>query len=138
MLTGRQLKAKQALKLGLVDDVVPESILLDVAVKMVKKGGVQRPAIHWQQRLLSSKLLRNKVFDSAKQKALSKTKGHYPAPEKIIHVVKTGMNEGLQAGYAEEAKAFGELVMTPESAALRNLFFAVTALKNETGHKQHP
>ncbi|MEX6284314.1 fatty acid oxidation complex subunit alpha FadJ [Providencia hangzhouensis] len=138
MLTGRQLKAKQALKLGLVDDVVPESILLDVAVKMVKKGGVQRPAIHWQQRLLSSKLLRNKVFDSAKQKALSKTKGHYPAPEKIIHVVKTGMNKGLQAGYAEEAKAFGELVMTPESAALRNLFFAVTALKNETGAQATP
>lgn len=44
------------------------------------------------------------------------------SPRKIIHVVKTGMNKGLQAGYAEEAKAFGELVMTPESAALRNLF----------------
>lgn len=138
MLTGRQLKAKQALKIGLVDDVVPEPILLDVAVKMVKKGGVQRPAIHWQQRLLSSKLLRNKVFESAKQKTLSKTKGHYPAPEKIIHVVKTGMNKGLQAGYTEEAKAFGELVMTPESAALRNLFFAVTALKNDTGAQATP
>lgn len=138
MLTGRQLKAKQALKFGLVDDVVPESILLDVAIKMVKKGGVQRSAIPWQQRLLSSKLLRNKVFQSAKQKALSKTKGHYPAPEKIIHVVKTGMDKGLQAGYAEEAKAFGDLVMTPESAALRNLFFAVTALKNETGAQSSP
>lgn len=138
MLTGRQLKAKQALKLGLVDDVVPESILLEVAVKMVKKGGVQRPAIHWQQRLLSSKLLRNQVFNSAKQKVLSKTKGHYPAPEKIIHVVKTGMNNGPQAGFAEEAKAFGELVMTPESAALRNLFFAVTSLKNETGAQAKP
>lgn len=138
MLTGRQLKAKQALKFGLVDDVVPESILLDVAIKMVKKGGVQRSAIPWQQRLLSSKLLRNKVFQSAKQKALSKTKGHYPAPEKIIHVVKTGMDKGLQAGYTEEAKAFGDLVMTPESAALRNLFFAVTALKNETGAQSSP
>ena len=138
MLTGRQLKAKQALKLGLVDDVVPESILLDVAVKMVKKGGIQRPAIHWQQRLLSSKLLRNQVFNGAKQKVLSKTKGHYPAPEKIIHAVKTGMNQGLSAGFAEEAKAFGELAMSPESAALRNLFFAVTALKNETGAHAKP
>lgn len=138
MLTGRQLKAKQALKLGLVDDVVPESILLDVAVKMVKKGGIQRPAIHWQQRLLSSKLFRNQVFNGAKQKVLSKTKGHYPAPEKIIQAVKTGMNQGLSAGFAEEAKAFGELAMSPESAALRNLFFAVTALKNETGAHAKP
>ncbi|MGB5116870.1 MAG: fatty acid oxidation complex subunit alpha FadJ [Providencia rettgeri] len=138
MLTGRQLGAKQALKMGLVDDVVPQSILLDVAVNMVKKGGIKRPAIHWQQRLLSSRLLRNKVFQNAKQKVLSKTKGHYPAPEKIIHVVKTGMNKGLKAGYAEEAKAFGELVMTPESAALRSLFFAVTSLKNESGAQANP
>ena len=138
MLTGRQLRAKQALKIGLVDDVVPESILLDVAVQLAKKGGVKRPVIHWQQRLLSSKLLRNQVFNSAKQKALSKTKGHYPAPDKIIQVVKTGMNNGAKAGYAQEAKAFGELVMTPESAALRSLFFAVTSLKNETGSKAKP
>ncbi|MBP6122645.1 fatty acid oxidation complex subunit alpha FadJ [Providencia sp.] len=138
MLTGRQLKAKQAQKIGLVDDVVPTTILLDVAIKMVKKGGVHRPSIHWQQRLLSSKFLRNQVFKSAKQKALSKTKGHYPAPEKIIQVVKIGMNKGLKAGYAEEAKAFGELVMTPESAALRSLFFASTALKNEAGAQATP
>ncbi len=138
MLTGRQLKAKQAQKIGLVDDVVPTTILLDVAIKMVKKGGVHRPAIHWQQRLLSSKFLRNQVFKSVKQKVLSKTKGHYPAPDKIIQVVKIGMNKGLKAGYAEEAKAFGELVMTPESAALRSLFFASTALKNEAGAQATP
>lgn len=37
MLTGKQLRAKQALKMGLVDDVVPETILLDVAIAMAKK-----------------------------------------------------------------------------------------------------
>lgn len=122
MLTGRQLKGKQALKMRLVDDAVPVSILLDTAVELAQKGGVKRKPLPWQQRLLSSNLLRNKVFSSAKEKTLSKTQGHYPAPEKIIQVVKAGMNSGLKTGFAEEAKAFGELAMTPESAALRSLF----------------
>jgi len=37
MLTGKQIRAKQALKMGLVDDVVPETVLLEVAVKLAKK-----------------------------------------------------------------------------------------------------
>lgn len=138
MLTGKQLRAKQAQKIGLVDDVVPETILLDVAIQMAKKGKIQRAPIHWQQRLLSSRLLRNKVFSTAKQTVMRKTKGHYPAPEKIIQVVRTGVEKGAKAGYDAEAKAFGELVMTPQSAALRSLFFATTSLKNETGSAAVP
>ncbi|EKT63815.1 fatty acid oxidation complex subunit alpha FadJ [Providencia burhodogranariea] len=138
MLTGRQLTAKQAHRIGLVDDVVSGTILLDVAVNMVKRGKVHRAPVHWQSRLLSSKLFRNKVFSSAKQTALNKTKGHYPAPEKIIQVVKIGMEKGIKAGFEAEAKAFGELVMTPESAALRSLFFATTSLKNEAGALANP
>lgn len=38
MLTGRQLRAKQAQRMGLVDDVVPDTILLDVAIAMAKKA----------------------------------------------------------------------------------------------------
>lgn len=38
MLTGKQLRAKQALKMGLVDDVVPESILLQTAIEMALAG----------------------------------------------------------------------------------------------------
>ncbi|VFT75846.1 enoyl-CoA hydratase [Klebsiella aerogenes] len=41
MLTGRQLRARQALKAGLVDEVVPQAILLQAAVELALKG---RPA----------------------------------------------------------------------------------------------
>jgi 3-hydroxyacyl-CoA dehydrogenase/enoyl-CoA hydratase/3-hydroxybutyryl-CoA epimerase len=34
ILTGKQLRARQALKAGLVDDVVPQSILLEAAVEL--------------------------------------------------------------------------------------------------------
>ena len=35
----------------------------------------------------------------------------------------------MRAGHEAEALAFGELTMTPQSAALRHLFFATTAMK---------
>lgn len=37
ILTGKNLRAKQAKKLGIVDDAVPQAILLDTAIAQVKK-----------------------------------------------------------------------------------------------------
>ncbi len=38
ILTGKSLRAKQAKKLGIVDDAVPQAILLDTAIESVKKA----------------------------------------------------------------------------------------------------
>ncbi len=136
ILTGKQLRAKQAKKAGLVDDVVPNSILLEAAVKLALKGKPKREPV---QLNLVGKVLertpfgRNILFSQARKQTLSKTQGNYPAPLKILDVIKTGVDSGMQAGLAAEAKAFGELCMTKESAALRSLFFATTQMKKETG-----
>src|SRR5690606_13820229 len=61
------------------------------------------------------------------------TYGNYPAPLRILVVIKTGVDNGKQAGLTAEAKAFGELCMNKESAALRRLFFSTTQMKKETG-----
>lgn len=45
ILTGKQLRAKQALKLGLVDDVVPHSILLEAAVELARRSA-HLPALY--------------------------------------------------------------------------------------------
>ncbi|WP_340614234.1 fatty acid oxidation complex subunit alpha FadJ [Xenorhabdus thailandensis] len=138
ILTGRQLKAKQALRLGVVDDAVPLDILLDVAVQYVKKGIVKRKPLAWSQRMLASALGRPLLFQMVHKKTREKTRGHYPAPEKIINVIRAGLEKGSEKGFQLEAKAFGELAMTQESEALRSLFFASTTLKNETGSSEQP
>ncbi|MGE4668882.1 fatty acid oxidation complex subunit alpha FadJ [Yersinia enterocolitica] len=138
ILTGRQVRARQALKMGLVDDVVPQDILLDVAIQRAKAGWLDKPALPWQERLLSGPLGKALLFNIVRKKTQAKTKGHYPAAERIIDVVRKGLDHGGPAGYEAEAKAFGELTMTPESAALRSLFFATTSLKKETGGKAKP
>ncbi len=137
MLTGKQVRAKQARKLGLVDDMVPPSILLEAAIKLAKKG---KPRHHLKRDLQGKVLETNKfgrkvLFDQARKGVKAKTRGNYPAPERIIEVVRIGVEEGMQAGLQAEARHFGELVMTPESAALRSLFFATTEMKKEVSYQ---
>lgn len=135
MLTGKQLRPKQALKLGLVDDVVPSTILLEAAIKLVQAGKSRKPRKRNMQELAleTSHVGRNILFDQALKHVERKTKGNYPAPLRIIETVRIGADEGMAAGLATESRYFGELVMTPESAALRSIFFATTEMKKESG-----
>lgn len=136
MLTGKQLRAKQALKAGLVNDVVPNSILLDTAIEMALKG---KPKPKNTKKPLMTKLLENNplgrkvVFDQARKMVMKQTKGNYPAPLRILECIRTGVESGRKKGLAIEAQRFSELCMTPESKALRGLFFATTEMKKENG-----
>ncbi|MGS0682250.1 fatty acid oxidation complex subunit alpha FadJ [Shewanella sp. 125m-7] len=136
MLTGKQLRPKQALKMGLVDDAVPESILLRTAVEMALAG--KRPAKKKKLSLINKVLEgtsagRNIIFDQAAKQVAKKTQGNYPAPAKIIDCVRQGMTKGMAKGLEVEASHFAELVMSKESDALRSIFFATTEMKKETG-----
>lgn len=136
MLTGKQLRAKQAQKAGLVDEVVPESILLDAAIKHALKA---KPKAKKAQLKGISKVLeatsygRNIIYKKASEQAQKKAQGNYPAIDKIIDSVRAGVEKGRDAGLDKEARSFGELAMTRESFQLRQIFFATTEMKKETG-----
>ncbi|WOT04027.1 fatty acid oxidation complex subunit alpha FadJ [Shewanella youngdeokensis] len=136
MLTGKQVRPKQALKMGLVDDIVPATILMRTAIEMALAG--KRSAKKKKQSVINKMLEgtsagRNIIFDQAAKQVAKKTLGNYPAPEKIIDCVRQGMTKGLIKGLEVEASHFADLVMTNESKALRSLFFATTEMKKETG-----
>jgi 3-hydroxyacyl-CoA dehydrogenase/enoyl-CoA hydratase/3-hydroxybutyryl-CoA epimerase len=136
MLTGASVRAKQAKKYGIVDDMVPQSILLDVAIEMAKKPKPKRgaPKLDLMGKILEKTSFgRNLMFNQARKQTVSKTQGNYPSPELIIDCIETGLKQGFEKGLEIEAKYFGKLVMSPESAALRSLFFATTEMKKETG-----
>lgn len=136
ILTGKQLRASQAKKVGLVDAVVPASILLDAAVKMALAGKPQRKPVKLpfvSQLLEYTSLGRGVLFSQAGKQTLAKTQGHYPAPMAILEVVKAGVHSGMEYGLKLEAERFGELCMTAVSANLRQLFFATTQMKKESG-----
>lgn len=136
MLTGASVRAKQAKKYGIVDDMVPESILLDVAVEFAKKKIPHRkaPKLDLMGKFLErTPFGRKTMFDQARKQTLGKTKGNYPAPMRIIDCIEAGVNKGIKKGLAVEARNFGKLVASAESEQLRNLFFATTDMKKETG-----
>lgn len=133
ILTGKQLRARQALKVGLVDEVVPHSILLEAAAEYARKPHHDHRRLPIRERILAGPLGRNLLFSMAAKKTAQKTQGNYPATDKILKVVETGLAQGLSSGYEAEARAFGELAKTPQSKALRNIFFASTDIKKDPG-----
>lgn len=138
ILTGKQLRPRQALKVGLVDDVVPHTILLDAAVELALKGRQTKRPLPVRERVLAGPLGRALLFNMVGKKTEQKTKGNYPAAKRILEVMETGLSQGSSSGYAAEAKAFGELAMTPQSQALRSIFFASTEVKKDPGSEAEP
>ncbi|BDH45042.1 fatty acid oxidation complex subunit alpha [Salmonella enterica subsp. enterica serovar Choleraesuis] len=138
ILTGKQLRARQAKSRGLVDDVVPNSILLETAVAMARKGRLPGRKLPLRERVLAGPLARSLVFRMAERQSEQKTHGNYPATGKIIDTIRVGLVEGASSGYGAEARAFGELAMSPQSQALRSLFFATTELKRDPGSNAEP
>lgn len=138
MLTGKQVRAKQALKKGLVDQVVPQTILLQVAEQVALTTKPIRTHSFQDWAMAGNAFGRSVVFDQAAKKAQQKARGCYPAIDAILDTVKYGLEKGIEAGLEQEAKVFGDLVMTAESSALRDIFFATTAMKKETGADAEP
>ncbi len=135
MLTGRRLSSRQALKSGIVDEVVPSSILRAAAVERVLKlrearDGSSRKT--WAEKLLEGNPLGRKVILSqARKAATEKSGGHYPAPLAIIDCVEVGIVEGMEEGLLFESRKFGELSRTTQAQALMGLFIAGNDLTSQ-------
>lgn len=136
ILTGRTLKARRALKAGVVDEVVPPAALLQAARAAVRglaantlkprRGGIP----------LREKLLRPLIFRKARASVIAKSGGHYPAPLKAIEVVRTGTAGSMAEGLKIEAREFGELAVSDVSRALVSVFFATQEIKKDAGYPE--
>ncbi len=139
ILTSRNVKPRQARKLGLADDVVHPSILRSVAVRRARELGTgkrtREPRSGGATGLLleDNPLGRAVVFRKARETVLKKTRGAYPAPLAAIEAIGEGYSHGMARGLEVEARSFGELAMSDVSRELTFLFFATTALKKDSG-----
>jgi 3-hydroxyacyl-CoA dehydrogenase/enoyl-CoA hydratase/3-hydroxybutyryl-CoA epimerase len=134
LLTGKQLDSKRAKRLGLIDEVVSNKILLQAAHKAAAKlieTGIPERKLAFKDKIFTLPLIKDFVIKRARQQVLKKTNGLYPAPLAILDVVQQGINLPLKEALAIEAKNFGDLTVSPEAKQLRKLYFATTALKKE-------
>ncbi|XP_003384336.1 PREDICTED: trifunctional enzyme subunit alpha, mitochondrial-like isoform X1 [Amphimedon queenslandica] len=164
MLTGKNVRADKAKKLGLIDLLVdplgpgvasPEErtmqYLEEVAINTANALANGTMSLPSRERSWTSmkglmynltthqKHVRNYVFKQARTKVLKLTNGLYPAPMKIMECVRVGLEKGLAEGYEAESIGFRELGMGSQSKALKSLFFGQTKCKkNRFGAPSKP
>ena len=132
MLSGKPVRAEKALRLGLIDRLVPEAELRSAAREMLLAAPAPRRA-PWQERLLSSAPLRPLVRRSLiAQVARRAPRAHYPAPYAIIDLWARFGAHGPQA-FEAEARSIAHLFTTETSRNLVRVFLLQDRLKSAGG-----
>ena len=125
ILTGRSLTGRKALKLGVVDAVVPiEGIDYEArreAARLASGGRPRRPRWSW---LDTNPAGRSIVYMMARRGAQAQSKGRYPAPMCAIDAVRYGLTRSLSEGLLYEADHVGRLLTGEVSRNLVGIFLA--------------
>lgn len=133
LLSGKTLRPRQALRLGLVDRLVPPELLERVAFQAAADGFAPSRRRPFAQRATDS-LLGSTPFGRAFLRARvqgslrAETGGHYPAPFAILDRALAGYGAPRARAMEAEAAAFGKLAVTPVAKNLLFLFRGNEAL----------
>jgi 3-hydroxyacyl-CoA dehydrogenase/enoyl-CoA hydratase/3-hydroxybutyryl-CoA epimerase len=137
MLTGRTLRPQQALKVGLVDRVVPRE-QLEAAAKELALRAPKPRSLGIKERLLNSALVRPIVAGQMRTQVAKRAKpAHYPAPYALVDLWQRHGGRGARAMDAE-ARSMAELLVTPTSRNLVRVFFLQERLKAEGKQSSAP
>jgi len=119
--SGEPVDALRAASLGLVDHIVD--------------GDLRAAALEWCRELVEKKARRRKTSEirvetvgdgvlAEYRSALAKRARGQIAPQKIVDCVEAAMTQPFPEGLAFERQKFIECMQSPQSAALRHVFFA--------------
>src|SRR5438552_5818322 len=129
MLSGKPVRAEKALRLGLIDRLVPEAELRRCAREMLLGASAPRRA-PWPERLLSSAPLRPLVRGVLMREVARRApREHYPAPYAIIDLWARYGAHGPEA-FEAEARSIAYLFTTETSRNLVRVFLLQDRLKS--------
>lgn len=129
MLTGRHIRPKQALQMGLVDKLAPPAQLREVARQVALNPPPMRKA-SLKDRLLNLGLVRPLLAGQMRSQVARRVRPeHYPAPYKLIELWQEYGSSGARA-YEAEARSMAHLLCTPTSRNLVRVFFLQERLKS--------
>ncbi len=120
ILGGKTVSARQALKLGMIDEMASREYLLGAATKWLGKGK--------HHNRLSHSAPVNAVIDAViapkvRADILRKTHGHYPAIDKALEVIIAGASSWHEEeSLAREREAIVELIKLDSTKNLLRLF----------------
>jgi 3-hydroxyacyl-CoA dehydrogenase/enoyl-CoA hydratase/3-hydroxybutyryl-CoA epimerase len=141
LLTGRKRDARAAKRMGIATEVLPADLfdtkVRDLALELA--GGVREEEAPSGPRRLLRRAVdgtvagRAVVLAIARRKVMSSTGGHYPAPLRILEILKKHAGGRLEESLAAEARAAAELVVSPVCKNLVHVYFLREAARKGTG-----
>jgi len=147
MLTGKDIRPKQAKQMGLVDLVVAPQSLEQVAIETAKNlaNGTLKKS-KGKKKSLQDKLVedtpigRHFMWQTIDKMVQKNTNGKYPSPFAIIDCVKYGIEHPTGGEkFKFERESFAKLAATSESEALIGIFDGMTQMKKHSyGEVAHP
>ena len=129
ILTGKPLRTSRARRIGLVHRLLPHQQFDERSLEMMRilaRGDALPPGRKRRRSGLATRLLdgtppgRALVLRGARGRVRKRTRGHYPAPFKVLDVIRGSMGKSLARGLELEARAVGELLVSP---VCKNLLF---------------
>ncbi len=135
ILAGKSVGPSRARRMGLVHRVAGADRYgdaVDEFVADVLAGRVDRDA---HDKSLLERLLedtapgRELLFWIARRRTLERTEGNYPAPVRALEVIRETYTLSLDDALEVEARALGELALTPESRNLTRVFLLTREAK---------
>lgn len=132
ILNGKQVTAKHARRLGMIDEVMPKERLKARALALLDEPAPKRKSFFLTNNPVSAAVIRFLT----KRQLLAKTRGNYPAPLAALEVAGRGTwvtGGNLDRSFAREREAFVRLAETDAARNLLRLFF----LQEKAKHDRH-
>ncbi len=123
IMSGDPVGAEKAMKLGVIDHVVEDDLLSEAitfAKKMLDKGA---PLRRLSDIKIDPESIPESYYEEFRAANARKTRGFF-APERIISAVQAAAELPFEKGIKRERELFIECMQSPESVALRHVFFA--------------
>ncbi|HEY6864095.1 MAG TPA: 3-hydroxyacyl-CoA dehydrogenase NAD-binding domain-containing protein [Burkholderiales bacterium] len=123
IVSGEPVKSEQVAGTGLVDEIIAGE-LVPGAVGFAERIAARRPL----RRLRDLSVTPDAVAFAEARKKVAKEQRGYPAPARAVEAIEGATTLAFDDGVRNERLIFDELVLTPESKALRHAFFGERAV----------
>lgn len=122
--SGNPVPAARAKDMGLIDEIITGDDLAAGAVSYARDllaSGA--PLKRIRDITINKETIEPGFFDNARKQLAKRARGQI-AQDRIVSCIEAAVNLPMDEGLARERELFQELVKSPESAAMRHIFFA--------------
>lgn len=123
MVSGTPVSADKAARMGAIDHLVRDDLLTEAITYAEKLLDEAVPLPRLCDTHIDPATVADNYYDEFRALTARKSRGYF-APERIISAVQAAVDRGFEEGMKRERELFIECMQSPESAALRHVFFA--------------